>query len=48
MRRVKGEPGEPLIENFTRVETFGDPFNHWVQVTVDTGDPNNIRVLRPA
>lgn len=40
MRRVAGEAGDPLIQNFTRVETFGDPFNHWVQVTVDANDPN--------
>jgi hypothetical protein len=40
MRRMKGEAGDPLIENFTRVETFGDPFNHWVEVTVDASDPN--------
>ena len=24
-----------LVENFTRVETFGDPYVHWVRVTVD-------------
>jgi len=24
-----------LVENFTRVETFGDPLVHWVRVTVD-------------
>jgi len=46
MRRVKGEAGEPLIENFTRVEPFGDPFNHWVQVTVDASDPN-VFTFRP-
>jgi hypothetical protein len=40
MRRVAGAAGDPLIENFTRVETFGDPFNHWVHVTVDANDPN--------
>lgn len=28
------------IENFTRVETFGDPDVHWVQVTVDDTEPN--------
>ena len=31
---------EPLVENFTRLETFGDPIHHWVQVTVDADDPN--------
>jgi len=27
------------IENFTRVETFGDPESHWVRVIVDPNDP---------
>ncbi len=27
------------IENFTRVETFGDPDVHWLRVTVDERDP---------
>ena len=27
-----------LVENFTRVETFGDPLIHWVRVTVDPTD----------
>jgi hypothetical protein len=29
----------PAVENFTRVETFGSPNHHWVQVTVDADDP---------
>lgn len=28
------------IENFTRLETFGQPDHHWVQVTIDPSDPN--------
>jgi hypothetical protein len=28
------------IENFTRVETFGNPDLHWLRVTVDYGDAN--------
>ncbi len=28
------------IENFTRVETFGQPDHHWLHVTVDPSDPN--------
>lgn len=28
-----------LVENFTRVETFGSPYVHWVRVTVDPSDP---------
>ncbi|MDQ3680412.1 MAG: metallophosphoesterase [Actinomycetota bacterium] len=27
-----------VVENFTRVETFGSPDIHWVRGTVDTGD----------
>lgn len=27
-----------LVENFTRVETFGDPNVHWVRVTVDPSE----------
>ncbi|WP_408597652.1 hypothetical protein [Limnohabitans sp.] len=29
-----------LLKNFTRVQTFGSPSNHWVKVTVDTATPN--------
>jgi hypothetical protein len=29
-----------VIENFTRVETFGQPNHHWLHVTVDDADPN--------
>ena len=28
-----------MFENFTRVETFGNPDTHWVLVTVDPSDP---------
>jgi hypothetical protein len=24
-----------LVENFTRVQTFGSGFNHWVELTID-------------
>ena len=27
------------LENFTRVETFGNPDSHWVRATVDPRDP---------
>jgi hypothetical protein len=48
----------PRIENFTRVETFGEPDHHWVHVTVNPADPNvftfrqriveaNVGVFRP-
>jgi hypothetical protein len=33
-------PNVPAIENFTRVETFGQPNHHWLHVTVDPDDPN--------
>ena len=28
-----------IIENFTRVETFGFPDTHWVRASVDPRDP---------
>jgi hypothetical protein len=28
-----------FFENFTRVETFGDPDTHWVRITVDPSNP---------
>lgn len=31
---------DPVVANFTRIETFGDPNHHWVKVTVDPADPN--------
>ena len=38
--RVAGSPVRPSIENFIRLETFGSPNHHWVEVTVDPNDPN--------
>lgn len=32
-----------MFENFTRVETFGDPDTHWIRVTVDPGDTQLFR-----
>ncbi|HYU85887.1 MAG TPA: hypothetical protein VEK80_13895 [Kribbellaceae bacterium] len=29
-----------LVENFTRVQTFGSAQNHWVSATVDPPDPS--------
>ena len=29
-----------VIENFTRVETFGTPDVHWIRVIADSDDPN--------
>jgi hypothetical protein len=34
---------ERLFENFTRVETFGDPNMHWVRVTADAAEPQLFR-----
>jgi hypothetical protein len=31
------------IENFTRVETFGYPYTHWVRGIIDPNDPNVFR-----
>ncbi len=28
------------LENFTRVETFGNPNTHWVKATIDVNNPN--------
>ena len=36
IQRDKGS----LVENFTRVQTFGSGFNHWVELTVDPNSPN--------
>lgn len=36
---VEGDKGS-LMENFTRVQTFGSGFNHWVQLVVNPQDPN--------
>ena len=34
------------VENFTRVETFGNPDVHWIEVTIDPADPA-VFVFRP-
>ncbi len=35
-----GDDGPNVIENFTRVTTFGEYQNHWVSATVDPTDPS--------
>jgi hypothetical protein len=35
-----GLAGPNVIENFTRVTTFGEAQNHWVSATIDADDPN--------
>jgi hypothetical protein len=37
---------EQVIENFTRVETFGTPDIHWVRVIVEPNDAN-VFTFRP-
>lgn len=34
------ESSETRLENFTRLETFGNPNSHWVKATVDVNNPN--------
>jgi hypothetical protein len=29
-----------ILKNFTRVQTFGSPSNHWIKVTVDHSQPD--------
>lgn len=41
-----GKRSRRRIENFTRVETFGNPDVHWVRATVDPRDPN-VFTFRP-
>ena len=41
-----GAKSHRRVENFTRVETFGNPDSHWVRVTVDPRDPN-VFTFRP-
>ena len=35
--------GKELVDNFTRVETFGSPFMGWIKATVDAADPQVFR-----
>ncbi|MFC1607122.1 metallophosphoesterase [Candidatus Latescibacterota bacterium] len=38
-----GSRSKRRIENFTRVETFGAPDNHWILCTINPSDPNLFR-----
>jgi len=38
-----GSRNQRIIENFTRVATFGHPDTHWIRATIDPGDPNVFR-----
>ena len=37
---VPWDSSAPKLENFTRVETFGNPNSHWVKATIDVKNPN--------
>ena len=45
-RPVRGTPVTPAFEHFTRVETFGSPYHHWLHVTMDPDDAN-VFTFRP-
>jgi len=38
-----GMTSQRMIENFTRVETYGFPDTHWIRVSIDPDDPNIFR-----
>ena len=38
-----GRQSQRIIENFTRVATFGHPDTHWIRATIDQSDPNVFR-----
>jgi len=38
-----GSFSQRVVENFTRVETFGYQDTHWIRVTIDPDDPNVFR-----
>jgi hypothetical protein len=37
---MRRPPQIPTVENFTRVEGFGSPYHHWLEVSVAGDDPN--------
>jgi hypothetical protein len=37
--------GSAMLENFTRVENFGSPSVHWVEIAVDARDPGVFQVI---
>jgi hypothetical protein len=40
---LMGTRSRRIIENFTRVATFGHPDTHWIRATIDPSDPNVFR-----
>ena len=44
--RERGKPVTTMLENLTRLETFGSPYHHWVHVTIEPGDPG-VFTVRP-
>ena len=45
-RPLSGTRSKRRLENFTRVETFGNPDVHWLQVSVEPDEPN-VFTFRP-
>jgi hypothetical protein len=39
-------PGSATLKNFTRVENFGSPHVHWLEIVVDPGHPDVFTVIR--
>jgi hypothetical protein len=40
---LMGTRSRRIIENFTRVATFGHPDTHWIRASIDPSDPNVFR-----
>ena len=45
LRRPLAGGGTAMLENFTRVENFGSPSVHWVEIAVDPRDPGVFRAI---
>lgn len=45
LQRPLAGGGTAMLENFTRVENFGSPSVHWVEIAVDPRDPGVFRVI---
>ena len=43
---IRREGQMPVVANLTRLESFGDPFHHWVEIRVDPAD-GNVFTIRP-
>ena len=45
LQRALAAGGSAMLENFTRVENFGSPGVHWVEIAVDLRDPGVFQVI---